>query len=144
MKYLSAPGKISRRIVPILIALHMLISLTGVLIHIKLHPPSESIYYWWASLPSIFSLLVVPVLYSRPLTVPWGFMLTAGTVIFGTIGMFYFSLMTLEGPLTLSGIVLRSAFPAIIILWIKVAIAFYILRAMVPQAAERNGGGAVR
>ncbi|RJR20269.1 MAG: hypothetical protein C4581_03560 [Nitrospiraceae bacterium] len=132
------------RSVPFLIALHMLISLAGVLIHIKLHHPSESIYYWWASPLSVFSLLVIPVLYSRTSTVAWGFMLTAGTIIFGTIGMFYFSLMTLEGPLTLSGILFKSALPAIIILWIKLPIAVYILRAMVPQAGESKGGGAAK
>ena len=123
--------------VRILIFIHMCISLTGMLAHLNQHPVGKSLYFLWASPLSAFSLIVIPVLYYRPSTVKWGFMLNAGTVLIGTIGMSYYSLLNTEAPLTLYKLIFESALPAILILWTKLPIAFMILKKMklliVPQ-----------
>ena len=111
----------------ILILVHMCMSLGGVLVHMKLHPMGNSLYYWWASPVSAFSLLVLPFLFARPSTAAWGFMLNAFAVGIGTIGMGYYSLHTFEAPVTLGRLISGSTLPAIMILWIKVLIAYRIL-----------------
>ena len=41
----------------------------------NLHPVTESLYFFWASPVTVFSVIVIPVLLARPSTVGWGFML---------------------------------------------------------------------
>ena len=100
------------------------------LVHMELHPVENSLYFLWASPVSAFSLLVLPFLYCRPSTVGWGFMLNAGTVLIGTIGMSYYSLLNLDRPLTLYKSLFESALPGIVILWTKVPVSYFILKTM--------------
>ena len=100
------------------------------LIHLNLHPPADSLYFIWASPFSAFSLFVITYLYCRPSTVSWGFLLNAGAVITGTIGMSYYSLITFEMPLTLYNIFFESTIPAILVLWTKIPISIFILKKM--------------
>ena len=131
------------RSVTFLILLHMCISLGGMLIHLKLHPVGKSLYFLWASPVSAFSLLVIPFLYLRSSTVAWGFMLNVGTVLIGTIGMSYYFMLTFEGPLTLSRIIMESTLPGILVLWAKVPIAYFILLKMKPESSSRIQRGCV-
>jgi len=126
------------RIVKIMILMHVVISLGGMLVHIKLHPPGSSLYFWWASPVSAFSLLVIPFLYFRASTAAWGFMFNAGTIMIGTVGMFYYSVHTFERPFTLYNVFLKSALPGILILWIKLPIAFIILQKMKPSKISQR------
>ena len=127
--------------VRILIFIHMCFSLTGMLAHLNQHPVGKSLYFLWASPLSAFSLIVIPVLYYRPSTVKWGFMLNAGTVLIGTIGMSYYSLLNTESPLTLYKLFFESALPAILILLGKLFIAFMILKKMKPLIVPRHTRG---
>jgi hypothetical protein len=124
--------------VRILIVIHMCISLTGVLAHLNQHPVGKSLYFLWASPLSAFSLIVIPVLYYRPSTVKWGFMFNAGTVLIGTIGMAYYSLLNTEAPITVYKILLESTLPAVLILWSKLPVAFMILEKMKPLIVTQH------
>lgn len=114
------------------ISCHVLISIGGMMIHLNLHSPGKSLYFLWASPVSLFSLVVITFLYCRPSTVAWGFLLNAGTIIIGTTGMCYYSLLTFDGPLTPYRVIAESTLPAVLILWTKLPISLYILRKMRP------------
>ncbi len=127
--------------VRLLIVIHMGISLGGLLIHMKLHPVEKSLYFLWASPVSAFSLIVIPLLYSRPSTVRWGFMFNAGTVLTGTIGMSYYALLALEGPVTVQYVLFESALPGVLILWTKLPVSYFILKKMDPPViSDRERG----
>jgi hypothetical protein len=111
------------------------------LTHLSLHPVDKSLYFLWASPLSAFSLIVIPVLYYRPSTVKWGFMLNAGTLLIGTIGMSYYSLLNTEAPITLHKLFLESTLPGILILWIKLPVAFLILGKMKPLIVPHHTRG---
>lgn len=133
---------ISRQ-VKLFILIHICISLAGLAIHLTLHPVDKSIYYWWASPVNAFSLFVITFLYVRPSTVAWGFMLNAFTVLIGTLTMSYYSLLTLERPLTLYLVLTKSPLAGIIVLWIKVPVAYYILVMMkTGKKSDPEPGGA--
>jgi hypothetical protein len=121
------------RPVKFLIPVHVGISLLGLWVHLQVHPLSKSLYFWWASPVSLFSLVVLPVLFLRRATVGWGYVLNACTVAIGTIGMSYFSLLTFEPPLSLYRLFSESTLPNILLLWIKLPVAHLILRRMRPH-----------
>ncbi len=120
------------RSVKFLIFIHICISFTGMLAHFNQHPVGKSLYFLWAATFSVFSLIVIPILFYRPSTVAWGFMMNAGTIIIGTIGMSYYSLLTIEAPINMNKILLESTLPAIIILWTKLPVSYFILKQMKP------------
>ena len=129
------------RSVKILIAVHVAITLVGLLAHMKLHPVTKSLFFWWASPVSIFSLVVIPVLFARPATVAWGFLFNAMTVAIGTITMSYFSLLTFEAPFTLYRLLTESTLLKIFFLWAKLPVAYSILVIMKPLKIVRPREG---
>ncbi len=126
------------------IFLHVCISLGGILIHMKHHPVGESLFYLWAAVISVFSLLVITLLYCRPSTVAWGFLLNAGAVIAGTIGMSYFTLLNPVVPFTLPKLLLESSLPGIVVLWTKIPISYVILKKMKPLKVSTRTRGCER
>ena len=127
------------RSVTVLIAIHVGISLPGLAAHMKLHPVQESLFFWWASPFSFFSLLVIPVLYGRAATVAWGVLFNGMTVVIGTIGMTYYSLLTFEGPLTLLRFTTESTLPQVLLLWTKLPLSYFIFRKVSPLKVDSQG-----
>ncbi len=123
----------AERSVKMLLIIHIGISLGGLLIHMKLHPVLESLYYLWASPVNVFSILVIPLLLARPSTAGWGFMLNSGTILIGTIGMSYFTLLNLEKPVTLYWLFTESPLMGIPVLWVKLPVAWLILIKVRPK-----------
>lgn len=127
------------RRVKIMVLMHASISLGGVLIHGKLHPPADSLYFLWAAPVSMVSLTIIPLLYVRPSTVAWGFLMNAATILIGTVGMSYHFVITTERTLTLYNVFMHSALPGIFIVWIKLPVSLVILYSMRPlQSAQRE------
>jgi hypothetical protein len=127
--------------VKLLILGHIFMSLGGLLLHLRIHPPSESLLNWWPSVFGAVNLFVLPFLFSRVSTVGWAYLVNFATVIAGTTGMAYFSLITWKEPITVYSIFLQSTFPDIVILFVKLPIAHLILLTMRPQGTmpERRG-----
>ena len=65
----------------------------------------------------------------------WGVLFNGFAVAIGVIGMAYFSLHTLERPLTLMKLLFGSTLPDIALLLAKLPLALLILREMRPAAA---------
>ncbi len=126
----------SIRSVKLLLAIHIGISIGGMIIHMNLHPATESLYFFWASPVNVFSVIVIPVLLARPSTVGWGFMLNAGTILIGTVGMSYFTLLTLESPVTAQWLFTESPLKGIVVLWAKLPIAWMVLVRVRPQISR--------
>ncbi len=129
------------RTVKILLVVHIVITGIGLMAHMKLHPVTKSLFFWLASPISLFSLIVIPVLYARPATVAWGFLLNGMTVAIGTITMVYFSLLTFEGPFTLPKLFKETTLFQVLFLWAKLPVAYFILVAMksLKPAREQKG-----
>lgn len=117
-----------------LICIHLLLTMAGLILHLKTHNPSHSLYFWWAAPVSLFNLVVVSCLYLYPRTVAWGVLANGMTVMIGTIGMTYFSLKTMEPPITTAGIILHSTLPYILILLTKLPLAALIMGEVMSNA----------
>ena len=129
------------RSVKLLIIAHICISLGGLLIHLKLHPPGQSLYFWWAAPVAAFSVIVLPFLFAKRSTVGWGYLLNAGALLIGLVGMTYFSVLKADWPLTLLFIFRDSTLPYMFILLSKLAIAHVILVEMRSQSIRRQDRG---
>jgi hypothetical protein len=110
-----------------LILAFFLISLGGLLLHLRIHPPPQSLFHWIPAAFGIVNTVALPFLFARAVTVPWAFAFTWATVLAGTVGMAYFSLTTWEWPVTLVTILLNSTLADIVILWAKIPLAWKIL-----------------
>lgn len=85
----------SHRPAHMLVLSHMLLSLGGLFLHGGLHPPVQSLYFWWAAPMSAMSLLLLPPLFLRASTVGLAVLMNAFAVTAGAVGMAYFAL---KGP----------------------------------------------
>jgi hypothetical protein len=131
-----------RREIRELILAFLFLSLGGLLLHVRIHPPSESLFNWIPLFFTIVNTLGIPFLFNRRDTVPYAYIFTWATVTAGTVGMAYFSITTWNIPVTVINVVLKSTLPDIIILWAKILLAHKILRFHWPGgvAMRREGG----
>jgi hypothetical protein len=128
-------------IVRSLVTAHVCLSLGGLLTHLRWHPPADSLYYWWAAPMAGVSAVVLPFLFLRASLVGWGCLLNAAAVTVGVVGMLYYSLLTHDGPLTWSALLLTSQVASVVILLAKLPLAHAILvvtRAGRSPRAERG------
>ena len=116
-----------RREIRELIWAFVLLSLGGFLLHLRIHPPSKSLFYWIPFLFALLNTLVIPFLFNRRETVAYAYLFTWATVIVGTVGMAYFSITTWKLPVTAINVILKSMLPDIIMLWSKIFLAHKIL-----------------
>jgi len=105
-----------------------LISLGGLLLHLRIHWPPKEVSVW---LPAIFGVLttfVLPFMFNNAKTVAWAYLINLAAVIVGTIAMANFSIENWQGPVTIKGLVLQTTLADILILWAKLPLAQIILR----------------
>lgn len=110
-----------------LVLSHILLSFGGFCLHLGLHPPAKSLYFWWAAPMSGVSLILLPVLFLRASTVGVGVLMNAFAVTAGVVGMAYFSLHQPPEPLTLWTLLSRSTLAPTTILLTKLPLAQAIL-----------------
>ena len=111
-----------------LILAFFLLSLGGLLLHVRIHPPSESLFNWIPLVFTLVNILAIPILFNRKGTVAYAYLFAWATCITGTVGMTYFSITTWHVPYTVTDFVMKSTFPDIVILWTKIFLAHRILR----------------
>ena len=105
-----------------------LISYGGLLLHLRIHPPVQSVFNCVPLAFGGLNVFVLPFLFNHARTVAWAYVLNAATVLVGAVTMAYFSVTTWEGPVTWEAVLLRSTFPDIVLLTAKLPIAHAILR----------------
>lgn len=104
------------------------ISLGGLGIHLKVHPPLKELINIIPALLGIFNVVVLPFLFNSVRTMRWAYLANIATVIVGGVGMAYFSLINWEGPLTLSGLLIGTTLPDIVLLLARLPLGELILK----------------
>ena len=121
-------GASFRREIPASLSALFLISLGGLLLHLRIHPLHVSAVNWVAVVSGALTTVVVPVLFVFRRTVPWAYLLTVASVVVGTVGMAWFSVHHWTLAVNLENIVLQSTLADILILLAKWPLAHHILR----------------
>lgn len=117
----------------------LFISLGGLILHLRIHPPGESVFFLLPSLIAALNVLVLPLMFAWPPSAPAAFLLTVATVAIGGVGMAYFSASTWLGPVTLWGLASRTTFPDILVLLAKLPLGLVILERQRPRIVAREG-----
>lgn len=107
---------------------YVLLSLGGLMLHIRIHPPAESLFNAIPALLGLLNTFILPFLFCRAATAPLAFMLCCITVIAGDGGMAYHSLVTWKGPVTLYAVLFTTTFPDILILTMKLPLGYALLK----------------
>jgi hypothetical protein len=105
-----------------------LISLGGLLLHLRIHWPPKEISVWLPAIFGVLSTFVLPFMFNNSKTVAWAYLINMAAVIVGTVTMAHFSIENWQGPVTIKGLVLQTTLADILILWAKLPLAQIILR----------------
>ena len=111
----------------------LLISLGGLLLHLRIHPPTEEASHWIPAVFGAVSVIVLPLLFNSPRTVAIAYILNAVSVVVGTVTMAWYSIEHWQGQVTWNAILLESTLADILILSAKLPIAHIILRHFRPK-----------
>ena len=117
-----------------------LLSLGGLLLHIRIHPPANSLFNWIPAAFGAANTFALPFLFNRRATAPWGYLMTWVTVATGTVTMAYYSVANSSLPVTVKTVILYSTLADIVILWAKVFLAHKILRFHWPDGVHLEKG----
>ena len=109
-------------------------SLGGLLLHLRLHPPANEASNWIPVVFGVLSVIALPLLFNSPRTVAVAYILNAVTVVVGIVAMAAYSIEHWEGPVTWKAVVLESTLADILILLAKLPIAHVILRHFRPKS----------
>lgn len=105
-----------------------LISLGGLLLHLRIHWPPKEISLWLPAIFGVVTTFVLPFMFNNAKTIAWAYLINLAAVIVGTIAMANFSLENWQGPVTIKGLVLQTTLADILVLWAKLPLAQIILR----------------
>jgi hypothetical protein len=124
-----------------LIWVYFFMSLGGLLLHLRIHPPKDNVFNWIPAIFGAVNAFVLPFLFNSPVTVAWAYLFTWATAATGTVSMAYFSIVTWAMPVTVKNVIMLSTLPDILILVAKLPLAHKILRFYWPDGvtAERRG-----
>ena len=124
---------------PILVLFFL--SLGGLLLHIRIHPPDHSVFNWTPVVFGVLGTAVLPWLFNYRRTMPWAYLLNLAAVVVGTVTMAWHTATHWEGAVTWQAVLLRSTLADIVILLAKLPPAHQILRHFRPagpgQRVER-------
>jgi hypothetical protein len=125
-----------------LIWVYFFISLGGLLLHLRIHPPSANVFNWVPAAFGVVNVLVLPFLFNSPATVAGAYLFAWATAVTGTVTMTYYSVITWGMPVTLMNVILFSTLADILILLAKLLLAHKILRVYRPRGgtSEQRGG----
>ncbi|NIQ38270.1 MAG: hypothetical protein GTN81_06745 [Proteobacteria bacterium] len=129
-----------------LIWVYFFVSLGGLMLHVRIHPPQDSMFNWIATGIAALNTFLLPFLFNSPRTVAWAYLFTWATVVTGTVLMAYFPLISWDPsklPITPKTVILNSTLPDIVILMAKLPLAHKILRFYRPaEVTDRPRGPA--
>ena len=124
-----------------LIWVYFFVSLGSLLLHLRIHPPKDSVFNWIAAGFAAVNTFLMPFLFNSPVTVTWAYLFAWATMIIGTVTMAYFSIVTWKLPVTTQTVIMNSTLPDIIILLAKVPLAHKILRFYFPGGVSKERRG---
>ena len=127
-----------------LIWVYFFMSLGGLLLHLRIHPPKDNVSNWVPAAFGALSTFVLPFLFNSPVTVAWAYLFTWATVVTGAVAMAYFSFITWEVPVSVKTVIMNSTLPDILILLAKLPLAHKILRFYFPEGVSKERGGCAK
>jgi hypothetical protein len=114
-----------------LIFAFILLSLGGLLLHLRIHPPVlEGKLRPFFLIPTVFTVMatfVLPFMFNSKRLCAYAYLINLAAVIAGTITMGYFSATHWNGPVTVMTVLFKSMLPDIMILLAKLPLAHGIL-----------------
>jgi hypothetical protein len=113
-------------------------SLGGLLLHGRIHPPSKDAFNWFATGTLVFNTTILPWMWLYRRTMPWAYIVNITTVVIGVVTMTYFSIVHWKQPLTLWNILMFSTLADSLILCARLPLGQVILRAWRPLPAEEK------
>ena len=114
----------------------VLISLGGLLLHLRIHPPAHEAFNWIPVVIGVLSVIVSPLLFNWSKTVAVAYLLNAISVVVGIGTMAWHSIEHWQGPVTWEAVLLQSTLADILILSAKLPIAHMILRHFRPKKGQ--------
>ncbi|MHC4714505.1 MAG: hypothetical protein ACYTAN_14755 [Planctomycetota bacterium] len=116
-------GKLCRPILAL-----FLISLGGLLLHLRIHPVGSEASHWIPALSGIVTTFVLPFMFYTRGGAKWAYLITWLAVIIGTATMAWHSIEHWQWEVTVRDILLYSTIADIAILWAKIPLAGMILQ----------------
>jgi hypothetical protein len=104
-----------------------LISLGGLLIHIKIHLVSVTAFNWIPVIFGIISTIFIPVMFNYQKTWRWAYLFNWAAVITGAVTMAYWSLTAQKLSLSFYDIFVKSTFADIVVLMSKLSFGQIIM-----------------
>ncbi len=111
-----------------------LLSLGGLLLHLRIHPPKEEAFNWIPVICGAVSVIVLPFLFNWRWSVAVAYLLNVAVVVVGTVTMAWHTIEHWKGPVTWDAVLLQSTLADILILLAKLPIAHSILRHFRPRS----------
>ena len=93
-----------------------LLSLGGLLLHLRIHPPTDQAYNYIPVVAGLLGVAVIPLLLAFRRTLDLGYILNGLFVIVGTITMAHLSIVHWTQPTTLVSVLLKTTLADILIL----------------------------
>lgn len=108
----------------------VLLSLGGLLLHLRIHSPAKSLFNWVPAVSCVFAMLALPIMFNYRRTAPLAYIINIAIVIVGTVTMAWWSATNwkVEMALTLQNVLLYSTLADILILATKLPLGYIILR----------------
>lgn len=106
----------------------ILISLGGLLLHIRIHPPAADADKWIPIIFGVFSVCILPFMFNYAKTAPLAYLINLLSVVGGVIAMAYFSAIHPPKPITPTTLLLQTTLADIIILLAKLPPAQDIIK----------------
>jgi hypothetical protein len=100
----------------------VLLAVGGLLLHLRIHSPTQDEDNFVPFLSGIVSIFIVPWMFWFRRTAAYAYVINGFLVILGTITMAHFSIVHFKGPLTLPSILLNTTLADIALLWGKFAV----------------------
>lgn len=120
-------------------------SLGGLLLHLRIHPPMHGVLDAIPTLCGLVTTFTLPFMFNKEKTVAQAYLINLVIVAVGTIGMLYHSATHWEVAVNLKTLILQSTLVDILILAAKLPLAHIILRywrpVEIPTAGESNADG---
>lgn len=105
-----------------------LIALGGLLLHLRIHPPSKDPDNYAPLFLGIISVFILPFMFNCQKTAVAAYFLNLIAIITGTFAMAFFSINNWNDPVTVKTILLQSTLADILILFARLPLAHIILK----------------
>ena len=93
-----------------------LLALGGLLLHLRIHPPTDHAYNAIPFVAGILGVVLIPVLFWFRKTLDYGYILNGMFVIIGTITMAHYSMIHWTTPASLEAVLFKTTLADILIL----------------------------